>query len=175
VLAACVFFLLAGCGGTGESPEPTAPTSQDRVTNAQTEAETDAPALPGTFLAQVKVEVDIYFGAGPVTLLLDDVLWINGDDLETLKKYGIDPDDVTIDYALVNENEEWVPFTAAENATFRMMMFDGENSPHIYASEMELADFVELMYIGEDHSSQFLAEVTIEDGKVLRVEEVWVP
>jgi hypothetical protein len=80
---------------------------------------------------------------------------------------------VTNDYALVNENEEWVPFTAAENATFRMMMFDDETY-NIDPRELGLAEFVELMYTGE-RSSQFLADVTIVDDEVLRVEEIWVP
>jgi hypothetical protein len=35
------------------------------------------------------------------------MLWIDGNDTETLKQYGIDPDSVANDYALVDAGEEW--------------------------------------------------------------------
>ncbi|MBR6158607.1 MAG: hypothetical protein IKQ27_16780 [Lachnospiraceae bacterium] len=46
------------------------------------------------------IPVEVSGGDGKGGILADEVVWISGDDIETLEEYGIDPDDVCNDYAI---------------------------------------------------------------------------
>jgi hypothetical protein len=108
---------------------------------------------------------------GQLRLLIDDLLWINGDDKETLKKYGIDPENITNDYALYNEVEEWLPYITNPEATFRISIYDDEGFPKY--QEVDHARFAKHLTEWEDRS--ILAKVTVVMGYIVAVNEIYVP
>ena len=97
-------------------------------------------------------------------------LWINGDDIETLEKYGIPPDEVNNDYALVNETEEWVTYTVTVSTEFSVEYSTEHNE--LMRREIGIDEFFD--YCMKD--STILANVTVsEAGEVIRLDEVYVP
>lgn len=123
-----------------------------------------------TFTAYVKCD-SRHPGYG-LSLLVDDVLWIDGDDTETLNKCGIRPEDVANDYALYNESEEWLAFTTISSATFRIVHMDPDNG-NVSAQPVEQVDFCK--YMSETGNVGILAKVTIEGESILSVEEIYTP
>lgn len=180
---------------TGEpSPEPVAsaePTASVTPTQA---VESYAPTLPvpaasaepiasatsapptapqrRTFLAYVKRDPSATSASGEtLAILADKILWIDGDDEKMLRQYGIEPDDVDNDYAIVNEAEEWESYSVAAKASFFVQYTqDYELDPR----EVEREEFAE--YLAQTQDNGILAEVTVADGReVTRIAEVYTP
>jgi hypothetical protein len=82
-----VIGLVTGCGGFGGGSNSNLNSDGEENTNGSKESST-TEMLVYLKLAEGRQSDD------QLKLLMDDVLWINGNDTETLKKYGIDPDDV---------------------------------------------------------------------------------
>jgi predicted small lipoprotein YifL len=124
------------------------------------------------------VRLDPSETAGGAWLLIDELLWINGDDIETLAKYGIDEDDVNNDYVIINEVEEWVSHTAADNAVFRVEFNQGDYDEWFNRRELGREEFMAYVaYVMENfYDGAVLADVTIDgNGSVTRVAERYVP
>jgi hypothetical protein len=122
-----------------------------------------------TFFAYVKFD-----GTQPddqLRLLIDDVLWINGDDKETLKKYGFNPDEVANDYELYNEVEVWVPVITFPETTFRISVYDDEGIPQY--REVERERFKQ--HLNQSENYRILAKVTVAGEYIFSVGEVYIP
>ena len=151
--------------------------SDTEMTLAEHRGETpDSPIL--TFHAYVKLAPKQ--PAEGIALLIDDVLMIRGDDKEKLKQFGIDPENVTNDYAIHNAKKEWRPGEimpsgdAQVEPEFKIMTFDKEGSPKFHdASLTEFRKHLE----GKDDG--ILAKVTASRNgpgyMVVSVKEQYVP
>ena len=100
-------------------------------------------------------------------LLYDEVLWISGDDTETLRKYGFDPEEVADDYQLYNEDEFWLLAVTTPETTFKIHQY---NEGYINVNQ---AAFKKRLMQGDDTS--ILAKITISNGVVISVDEVYIP
>jgi len=136
----------------------------------------DSPIL--TFHAYVKLAPEQ--PAEGIALLIDDVLMIRGDDKEKIKQFGIDPENVTNDYAIHNAKKEWRPGEimpsgdAQVKPEFKIMTFDKEGSPKF--RDASLTEFRKHLK-GKDDA--ILAKVTASRNgpgyMVLAVKEQYVP
>jgi hypothetical protein len=122
-----------------------------------------------TFHAYVKYDKPI--SGGQFRLLMDEVLWINGDDKETLKKYGFDPDNVDNDYELYNETEDWIIVLTKPESEFRISVYDDDGFPQY--REVDHARFKK--HLTEGDGRTILARVTISEGYAVSVNEVYIP
>jgi hypothetical protein len=132
-----------------------------------------ASEFPLTFLALVKIDIETWRtgdGDGPLPILVDDVLWITGDDVETLKKYGFDPD-AENDYVIVNETEKWVSYWVTDGTVFSVIDLE------LGSSVVSLQDFRDkLLNIFNEWDGSIWADVSIaETGEVIGVKERYVP
>lgn len=127
-----------------------------------------------TFLAYVKCDVSAAPTSGKaLAILADEILWIDGDDEQVLLQYGIAPDDVNNDYAIVNEAEEWEPYLVAQKAAFFVQYTqDYELDPR----EIGWAEFAGYLAQAQDYG--ILAEITVaevETREVIRIAEIYTP
>jgi hypothetical protein len=120
------------------------------------------------FLAYVKLaprQID-----DQLRILFDEVLWIDGDDTETLKKYGLTSDDVWNDYAIYNEKEEWGNVSTVPETKYEVQYdLQGRQKFH----EMCLSDFKK--YMNKRDNDPILAKVAVLDGVILYIKEVYIP
>ncbi len=77
-------------------------------------------------------------GDGNGGILADLVVWINGDDIDTLKEYGIDPDDVCNDYAIGGYDGDYRSFRLSPDCPIYFRFTD--NIFHRYQSYDEFCD-----------------------------------
>jgi hypothetical protein len=124
------------------------------------------------------VRIDPSKTDGDAWILIDELLWIDGDDIATLTKYGIDEDDVANDYVLINEVEEWVYHAVADNAVFRVEFNQGDYDEWFNRRELGREEFIAYVaYVMENfYDGAVLADVTIDEyGLVVGVAEIYVP
>ncbi len=195
---------LAGCGGisleAGVTPTPKAidvpfaaepspaagppaPTAAPICTAtpvpAPTVTFTTTPTPPpsSTVFAYVKIDEDalqLSRGEGRLPLLMDAVLWIDGDDTETLRLYGIDPDDVNNDYALVNETETWTPCFATEKTVFYVQY--SMDHYGLEPRDVAVEEFTDYVLWCREWSGSILATVTLTSSEeVVSVAEIYTP
>ena len=157
LLLAAALCLLAGCGRGGETSE-TSETSETNKTGAA------SGKAQKTFLAHVKIDWAADTGTGPLALLIDDVEMVTGDDLDD-------------NYTLVNETEDWVPYTATERTAFSVQ-YDLTRM-ELDQRAVGLQEFRQYLCLLPDGNDQgpvvILANVTAQGGRALKVEEVYVP
>jgi|GEM_PF-2709802 len=116
------------------------------------------------------------------------MLWIDGTDTETLKKYGIKPEDVFDDYELVDTGEKWEKVEWTMDDTKFTVQYDKNYEELAHpAREIDFAAFAKYMKkappLGDrvpDSAEErgILADVTLSgtiSGRVLKVDEVYVP
>ena len=110
-----------------------------------------------------------------VGLLIDDVLWIRGDETEKLKRHGFDPANVDNDYVLYNAKEEWLSGATYE-AKFTIVRYDAEGIPDPNV-KVQAAEFIQHLKANSERG--ILAILTASrEGKrytVFSVKEVYVP
>jgi hypothetical protein len=103
-------------------------------------------------------------------LLIDEQLWINGEDTETLIKYGFDPDN-GYDYELYNETEEWITVNIQPETTFNIIQYSDEGYAEFH--DVNWNQFKQ--YMSEGTNRPILATITVRDGNVLAVKEKYMP
>jgi hypothetical protein len=108
---------------------------------------------------------------GELRLLIDDVIMINGDDMESLKKYGIDPENVANDYALYNEVEDWVSIITLPETTYKIVAYDDDGIPDRY--DADKARFKK--HMTQRNGFYILAIVTVENEHLIAIDEQYVP
>jgi len=106
---------------------------------------------------------------GNLQMLFDELLYISGNDTETLLKYGFSPEDVTNDYELYNEKEEWLSVELMPNATFSIIIYVDDMYPA--PTEVNFATFKQYML----NRSEILAKIKMSGKKAHSVYEVYVP
>ena len=119
----------------------------------------------------VYLKLDGNSSGNALRLLMDEVLWISGDDTETLIKYGFDPENVDNDYELYNEKEEWFPVVTCPETTFKIWQYSDEGFPE--NRDVDLAAFRQ--HLSRRDDCAILAKVTVSDGAVLTVKEQYIP
>ncbi|MCL2060246.1 MAG: S-layer homology domain-containing protein [Oscillospiraceae bacterium] len=138
-----------------------------------------AGAAEETFTAYVALgdyewtEYDLY-GAS-AQFLVDDVLMLGWRDRELLIQYGFDPDGLENDYAIVNEDEGWAVFDPAPSAQFFVIYHPYEPYDGL-AHSVDLIEFAGYL-TDEPYRAEYgiLAEVTISDGLIVSVTEIYTP
>lgn len=161
--------------------ESTAQTSatEDTVQTSDTEtadsSASDTVSDDNRFIAYVRNDCR---SGDEGTIEYKKMLMIGGDDTETLKKYNIDPADVTNDYALVELDTDWTQATWSSDTTFVVQY----SQDHMYLEQhypdcSEFEDYMTSMDT-EDTPFQMLAYVTLSDtdsNAITRIEEIYVP
>jgi hypothetical protein len=110
---------------------------------------------------------------GELRLLIDDLLWIDGDDTKTLEKYGFDPKEVTDDYELYNEVEKWVPVVTFPETTFNILYYDESSVPYIKSRDVDRARFKQ--YLCKESGDRIFAKVTVAGEYIFSVREIYLP
>ena len=164
----CTMFAVPSAGdvtpAATQAPEET-PVPEVTPVPQDTPVETEAPgdtAGEGITLAYVKYIDGV--------LWVDDVLWINGDDTDALEKYNIDPESVTDDYAIVNEQEGFEEWALSEQVTFSGITYEDG----IGNVSMDAAAFQTFMN-DKNEWGGILVNVERKDGLVIAVDEVYTP
>jgi hypothetical protein len=127
----------------------------------------EIPAL--TFHAYVKFGKKV--ADGQFQLLIDNFLWINGDDRETLKKYGFDPDNVDNDYEIYNEIEEWVPVITFPETKYKIFVYNEEGVGSYYDVDQEWFR----QHLCEWEGKTIVAKVTVAGEYIFSVDEIYIP
>lgn len=155
-------------------PTATPSFAESILPKATAGAQVTQSASNETVLAIVRCDVAAQDSPdGVLVLWVDDVLWIDGDDEATLSDHGIPPDEVTNDYAIVNEQEKWLAYTATQSTLFRVQ-YDEDYAPNPH--DVSLEEFHQYMLDTREYG--ILAEVTVsgtDDSTVVKVEEVYTP
>ncbi len=109
------------------------------------------------------------------TALVDDLLWINGDDEATLAQYNIPIDQVANDYAIVNiGDEQYHPFAISDKGKYSAIFYD----------EMSFAQtdctFPDFLAVLEKRSTEYgvqamLANVCFAGDTIISIEEQYIP
>ncbi|MDU4694842.1 MAG: hypothetical protein E6Y08_03430 [Paenibacillus sp.] len=145
-------------------------------------------AAVGTAEIRVPETVTVYLnavdlGAGGGTLSADPILWYQGEEAAAIMaerepEAGIDgpPNG----YYIVNDEEEAVTYPVSPDAEVRLQIYDRTGQPEdieIVANEgVSLQKFGELFGRTELLDlSQFPYHVTLQDGKVVRILQQYVP
>ncbi|MBR3306489.1 MAG: hypothetical protein IKI75_04440 [Lachnospiraceae bacterium] len=87
------------------------------------------------------------------TVEADEVVWISGDDEETLEEYGIDPDDVSNDYAIGGVDGDYVSYKLSDDCPIYLRFV--ENIFHRYISLEDLDANIRDM---DEFNQQFYAD-----------------
>lgn len=116
----------------------------------------DVENAANTVLAYVKL--DKTFKDGSARLLIDEVRWVDDEE---------EPND----YRIENDVEEWVPYTAYEWMQCYMWFYVSV----IPADQRFQISFDEFVSELEWRSDGILAEVTVVEGDILTVSEVYTP
>lgn len=122
------------------------------------------------FLAYVKRDTSVSSEDGHLMLLIDDVLWIDGEDEAALIEHGISPDEVYNDYVIYNEAEEWASYIATGETVF-FVQYDFNYD--LNQREVGLAEFERYLIAMSDDG--ILARITVLDGLLLNVTEIYTP
>lgn len=132
--------------------------------------------LPTIILAYVKIDTDAWQSgdeADRLPLLMDEVLMVSGDDIENLQMYEIDPDSVSNDYALINEDEIWESYAATRDTVFTVVNY---GNLELGPVDIGLSEFRDYMLKMQQQGLLVLARVTVAGaGVVIRIEEQYVP
>ena len=156
---------LTGCKGK-KSQQALNVVDTENATVVKTEDKTEAK----TIFCYVKL--DGVQANGQLQLLVDELLWIRGDDAATLLKYGYDPDDVFEDYLIHNDVEEWAPIVTNPETTYRMIIYDDEADMVVQHIDVDRERFKQ--HLSDGYSKY--ADVTISpSGYVYSVNEKYVP
>lgn len=147
---------------------PFAPTPTPEPSPALTPKSTPAPE---PFFAYVNYEIDAASGnQGTLLLWIDDVLWVDIEDEEARNAYGITEDEMANDYAIYNQTEAWLPYTATEETVF-FVQYDEDYD--IDPREIGIVEFEQYMLtIGKDG---ILAEITASNQVVMKIMELYTP
>ncbi len=101
------------------------------------------------------------------TILVDQVEMISGSDTEKLKENGIDPDDVTNDYAIVGADGKYDEYPLSDGCTFYVQFAENPLHPNMDASGLR-------EHLGKD--GQCLMNLYLDhDGRVLLGYEPYTP
>ena len=103
------------------------------------------------------------------TLLADEVTWVSGEDTETLARYGIDPEDITNDYAIVDADGDYKAYQVAEDAPC-YVQYPGEDKIHGFVTQEELRN-----YLGKNGDGKLLELILDKDDKVTFIYEPYTP
>ena len=103
------------------------------------------------------------------TLLADEVTWVSGEDTETLARYGIDPEDITNDYAIVDNDGDYKAYQVAEG-TPCYVQYPGEDKIHGFVTFEELRN-----YLGNSGSGRLIELILDKDDKVTFIYEPYTP
>ena len=103
------------------------------------------------------------------TLLADEVTWVSGEDTETLARYGIDPEDITNDYAIVDNDGDYKAYQVAEG-TLCYVQYPGEDKIHGFVTFEELRN-----YLGNNGSGRLIELILDKDDKVTFIYEPYTP
>ena len=106
-----------------------------------------------------KILAYVCSGPSDSTILVDEVEWVSGFDTEKLKENGIDPDDVTNDYAIVGEDGKYDEYPLRDGCVFYVQYAENPLHPHMDASGLREhlgKDGKCLMYLYLDREGQVL-------------------
>ena len=103
------------------------------------------------------------------TLLVDEVTWVSGGDTETLARYGIDPEDVTNDYAIVDADGDYKAYQVAEGAPC-YVQYPRIETIHGFVTLDELRD-----YLGKHGDEKLMELILDKDDKVTFIYEPYTP
>jgi len=103
------------------------------------------------------------------TLLVDEVTWVSGGDTETLARYGIDPEDVTNDYAIVDADGDYRAYQVAEGAPC-YVQYPRIEKIHGFVTLDELRD-----YLGKHGDEKLMELILDKDDKVTFIYEPYTP
>jgi hypothetical protein len=110
---------------------------------------------------------------GQMQLLFDELLQISGEDTETLKKYGYNPDE-GYDYIIHNVVEEWVMISTLPETKYEIVVYDKEFGSPTGNKEVDKENFLNYLR-GEEYPRQIFADIIFESGKVYSVKEKYIP
>ena len=114
------------------------------------------------------VAVEVKGGDGKGGILADEVVWINGDDIDTLKEYGIDPDDVCNDYAIGGADGDFQSYALSPDCPIYFRFTD-----NIFERYQSYDQFCETM---EDYGYERLFYLLLDaDDKVVAMYEPYTP
>ena len=113
-----------------------------------------------TFMAWCSVSTE----NGQTFLDTDEVIWISGDDADALSLFGIDPANVTDDYALYNADEETFSYSFADDASFIVYLGSARRGAN-------RSGFITVV----KNSGKILANVTTLGQNVTAVEQIYIP
>ena len=193
-----VILLLFGCAGCTTSDKENAAEIANRLQQAFAEQaeSTEAPASLPSPVPQVTPEIpvpdagtadpapsseaqpilcDVLFGedfdGDRFTVLLDDVVWVNWDDVDLIAEYGLEDAWFDNDYELYNAEEAFIPMIAFKNGNTEFFMVDWEDD-FLRSVPVSSDEFIAFM---RGREAPMLADVTIEGEYVTAIREIYVP
>ena len=170
IFLAIIVALFAACNSGTQQKQDATNETQEEVVDETQEVMNETPNEATNLFGYLKL-ADHQSG-DQLQLLFDELLWIRGDDTETLLKYGFDPEEVCNDYELYNEKEEWIPFVTSSETTFTLFRWDDEGRFEFFNPSM--AEFKQ--YLSQfDEYGGILADITVSNGVALTIKERYVP
>jgi hypothetical protein len=168
IFLAIIVALFAACNSGTQQKQDATNETQEEVGETQ-EVMNETPSEVTNLFGYLKL-ADHQSG-DQLQLLFDELLWIRGDDTETLLKYGFDPEEVCNDYELYNEKVEWIPFVTSSETTFTLFRWDDEDRFEFFNPSM--AEFKQ--YLKQLNDRSILADITVSNGVALTIKERYVP
>jgi len=168
IFLAIIVALFAACNSGTQQKQDATNETQEVVGETQ-EVMNETPSEVTNLFGYLKL-ADHQSG-DQLQLLFDELLWIRGDDTETLLKYGFDPENVDDDYELYNEKVEWIPFVTSSETTISSFRWDDEGNFEFV--NMDLAEFKQ--YLKRWDGCSILADITVSNGIALTIKERYVP
>lgn len=154
------------------TPEPTPVATPTPIPEPTPMPELESAASPTPFYAYVKLDAAANSASGQLLLLIDDVLWIDGEDEAALAQYSISEDEVYNDYVLVNDTEGWEPCVATDETVY-FVQYNHDADYELDPREVNMDAFGQ--YLRNAYDEGILALVTLQDGYATEVREVYTP
>ncbi|MCL2072909.1 MAG: hypothetical protein FWH18_03240 [Marinilabiliaceae bacterium] len=165
-----VISLITGCKQRNSQQQNSVADENDTEIVSE-DSKTDVDTDVKTIMGYIKFESNT--PNGNLQLLFDEVLWIKGNDTETMKKYGYDHEDIFEDFILHNEVEDWKSITTNNETTYQIIVYD-------YNTDM----VVQFVDVSQERFKQHLVEKdyailvnlsTTKSGAVQSINEHYMP
>lgn len=112
------------------------------------------------------------------TILVNDLQWINGDDIEELKAHGIDPDDVYNDYAVVELGDSiYYEYPLYQKAHCSFISYDGQGSAGFSQIDCSAGEFMPQLkeYCQSYEQAAMAVDILFAGEDIIAVDEVYIP
>jgi len=166
-----IISLITGCKQKNSQQQSSVASENDTEIvseDSETEVDTDVNTIMGFIKFESKTP------DGQLQLIIDEVLWIRGDDAKTLKKYGYDPEEVFEDFILHNEVVEWKQITTNPETTYRIIMYESNADDVVVKNidvDMEKFD----LYLFDNNYGVLVKITKSPSGAIQSINEHYMP